>query len=163
HYYIVKVEPLPNRDGEATSVIVVIHDITKPKLAELKLRESEERLRLAQEAAHAGSWEWVRDDDRNIWSSSLWALFGLVPGQCEPSFETWASSINPEDRKKVTAAVRAAAAVRQEFEIQWRVNLPDGAPVRWLLSRGRPVGSANGAPERYIGIVMDITARKQAE
>jgi PAS domain S-box-containing protein len=162
HYYTVQLEPLRSPDGEVSSVIAVIHDITRPKLAELRLRESEERLRLAQEAAHAGIWEWMADDDRNIWSNSLWDLYGLTPSQCEPSFESWALSIHPDDRAQATATVRAAAAAGREFEIQWRVNLPDGEPVRWLLSRGRPVAAADGAPERYIGIVMDVTARKQA-
>src|SRR5262249_2023792 len=81
-HYTVKFEPLRGPDGDVSSVIAVIHDITKPKLAELRLRESEERLRLAQEAAHAGIWEWLLDNDRNIWSESLWALFGLKSGQC---------------------------------------------------------------------------------
>ena len=44
---------------------------------------------------------------------------------------------------------------------EWRVNLPEGEPERWLMSRGRPVLGADGMPERYIGIVFDITESRR--
>jgi PAS domain S-box-containing protein len=163
------ISPIRDVRGRIIGASTVARDIRPRKRTENLLRKreaqlkSEERLRLAQEAALAGSWEWALHDGLNIWSNSLWDLYGLTPGQCEPSFESWASSIHPDDRGQAAATVTAAAAAGREFEIQWRVNLSDGDPVRWLLSRGRPVAGAHGAPERYIGIVMDITARKQAE
>ncbi len=66
-------------------------------------------------------------------------------------------------RERITKTVREAASAGQEYEIQWRLNVPEGAPERSLLVRGCPVAGASGAPERCIGIVIDITDRKWAE
>lgn len=127
------------------------------------LANSELRMRLAQDAAHAGSWEWTLADNRNYWSESLWALYGLTIGACEPTYGNWIASIHPDDRKRVAAVIGAAAAAGHEFEVQWRVNRLEGEPDRWLLARGRPIVGPAGAADRYIGIVIDITERMRAE
>jgi PAS domain S-box-containing protein len=138
-------------------------DVTERKSTEEALRRSEQRMALAQDAAHAGIWEWVMEDNRNYWSDSLYLLYGLVPGECAASYTVWESAIHPDDRARVVAAVAATAAAGKEFELEWRVKLPAGAPERWLMSRGRPMAGDSGELERYIGIVIDITERKQAE
>ena len=116
---------------------------------------------MAQAAAQAGVWEWWLADDRLHWSDTLWSLYKLKPS--EPSFEVWMSHVHPEDRERVTRTVRDSIAIGREYEVSWRLNLMEGEPERWLLSRGRPVTDANGVPERYIGVVIDITERKRAE
>ena len=127
------------------------------------MRDSELRTRLAQEAAKAGTWELRLSDNRSQWSESIWRLYGLKPEDCTPCFDAWVSSVHPEDRERVTNALRDAIATGQEYETQWRVNLPQGEPERWLFSRGRPIAGANGTAERYIGVVIDITERKHME
>jgi PAS domain S-box-containing protein len=124
---------------------------------------AEVRMRLALEATESGIWEWTLATGRAVWSESVWRLFGLDAAGQEASYELWRRSIHPDDRARVTQAIGAEASAGQEFELFWRVNLPAGAPERWLFSRGRPVMGADGEPERYIGIVIDITERKQAE
>lgn len=58
--------------------------------------------------------------------------------------------------------MREAARAETELNVEYRVRGLDGAE-RWLLAQGRPFRNGNGHPERYAGIVMDITARKHAE
>ncbi len=156
-------QPITGANGEPERYIGVVIDITERKRMEEALRESELRMRLAQEAAKAGTWEWRLAENRDEWSESAWALYGLKPGQCQPSFEAWVSSIHAQDRERIVKTARDAAAAGREYEIQWRVNLPEGEPTRWLFSRGRPIAGANGEPERYIGVVIDITERKRME
>jgi PAS domain S-box-containing protein len=141
---------------------VVMSDITTRKRSEQTLRESEQRLRLAQDAARAGAWEWNLQTHENIWSEEIWPLYGLEPHSIPPSYEGWQQTLHPDDRSRVEQAVRAAVRAEREFELEWRVNAPSG-PLRWLLARGRPLRDANGQVTRYLGIVMDITARRQAE
>ncbi len=164
------VSPIWNPDGKIAGVSKIYRDYTSQKRAaeslrrsEARLRDSESRTRLAQEAAKSGTWELRLSDNRSQWSENIWRLYGLKPEDCTPCFDVWVSSVHPEDRERVTNALRDAIAAGQEYENQWRVNLPQGEPERWLFSRGRPIAGANGTAERYIGVVIDITERKHME
>jgi PAS domain S-box-containing protein len=130
--------------------------------SEEALRRNEERLRLAQDAAKAGTWEWDLRTNENIWSDELWKLYGLEPHRCEPSYAAWLQTIHPYDRAKTEQVVLEAARQGTELNAEWRVLLPDGEE-RWLMSRGRPLLDANGQAERFIGVVIDISERKRAE
>ncbi len=147
------------RPGEFVSVF---DNITERKRAQEALRVNEARLRLANLAANAGVWEWTPATGLNYWSDELWKLYGLEPNSCEPSYESWLKAVHPEDREAAERAVRESAGNRTELNAEWRVNNTGGVQ-RWLMSRGQPVIGANGQLERYIGIVLDITARKMIE
>ncbi|WP_139558730.1 PAS domain S-box protein [Methylotetracoccus oryzae] len=150
-------------EGKPRRAIGTHADVTALRTAAEALRDSEARMRLAQDASHAGTWEWILDGSRNYWSDTLWELYGLTLGQCEPSYAAWLATIHPDDRGRVASQVNDAASQGREFESQWRVNRPAGQPTRWLMARGRPIMGVDGKPERYIGIVIDITERLRAE
>lgn len=149
--------------------VAVFENITERKQTEQSLkenaqllRESDQRLRLAQEAANAGTWEWDLRTNENYWSEEVWRLYGLDPNSVEPSYEAWAQAIHPDDRPKVEKAVMEASANGTRLSTEWRVN---GRPEkeRWLMSIGQPVPDASGNVARYVGIVIDISERKQLE
>ncbi|MCM0080717.1 ATP-binding protein [Geomonas sp. Red32] len=143
------------------------------RLSELRQRErltslnaelsgSMERLGLALDAANAGSWEWDVTSDSNIWSEEVWKLYGLEPHSVEPSFEAWLSTVHTEDREALSQEVTATAKELGNLNLEWRVVRQDGA-IHWLMAVGRPSFEADGTYVRYLGIVIDITERKEAE
>jgi PAS domain-containing protein len=109
--------------------------LSNRKRAEEALRKSEQRRRLAQEAANSGTWEWDLVTNAIIWSEELWTLYELEPNSREPSYEAWLQSVHPDDRTKVDRVVREAASTGAELNAEWRVVHRDGED-RWLMSRG---------------------------
>jgi len=126
------------------------------------VRQSEERLRMAHDAAHSGTWEWDPQTGENVWSEELWKVYGLEPYSCQPSYEAWTGIVHPDDRAQAIKAVEEAARNGTELNVEFRVRDGDGKE-RWLMSRGRPLRESEGRTTRIGGIVLDITERKQAE
>ena len=157
-----EIRPWYTSDGGTGGIVIFSEDITDRKLAEAALKKGEERLRLALDAAKAGAWEWDLGTNRNFWSDELWALYGLEPYSCEPSYEAWLKTVHHDDRAAVEQAVQETSSTGVELNTEWRVLDPKGGE-RWLMARGRPIYNDQGQAVSYIGIVMDITERKRAE
>jgi two-component system, LuxR family, sensor kinase FixL len=125
------------------------------------LRESEERMTLAAEAAGFGVWMWAIERNQ-VWASERWLrLFGFAP-EAAVTFENVIQRIHPDDRQDVEREVRRAVADRSNYVAEYRVVLPDNTQ-RWVVARGRVCPDTQGKPMRMMGATIDITARKQAE
>jgi PAS domain S-box-containing protein len=126
-----------------------------------ELRESEERMSLASEAAGFGVWVWSVAGNQ-AWGSERWLrLFGFER-DATVTFENINQRIHPDDREGVERAVRRAVADRGDYAAEYRVVLPDNTQ-RWVAARGRVYPDTQGKPVRMMGATIDITARKQAE
>ena len=123
---------------------------------------SQEGVSLALSAARAGLWEWDIQNNENRWSEEVWPLYGLDPRRHTPSYEHWLLSVHADDRERTCALISKAVEQRQSFEVEWRTN-PQWGPGRWLMSRGQPGVYRDDQVQTYVGIVMDISQRKQAE
>lgn len=154
--------PILGPEGQFLGYRGVDRDITARKQAEKALRHSQERLRLALEAAMAGAWEWHPKTNEHIWSDELWALFGLALQGHPASHQTWVDLIHPDDRDRAERIVLEAVRTGAEVNVEYRMCRPNGEE-RWLISRGKPLQDTEGQVERYVGITMDITARRGAE
>ena len=141
---------------------VIERDSRNRERAREAVSQSEERLRLALDAASAGSWEWNIETNENVWSEKLWKLYGIEPHRRVPSYEAWREVVHPDDLSHAERVVAQAAREGTELNIEFRVRDRDGT-IRWLLSRGRPLRDREGRSTRFVGIVLDITARKLAE
>jgi PAS domain S-box-containing protein len=131
------------------------------KRADEALRESEERMTLAAEAAEFGVWVWSLARD-GVWGSERWLrLFGFASGEAI-SFEGIIQRIHPDDRETVEREVRRALAGGSDYVGEFRAVLPDGTQ-RWVASRGRGYPDGSGKPARMLGAAVDITERKRTE
>jgi PAS domain S-box-containing protein len=159
----VEVRSLPVTYRGRPALQVLAQDITERKRREQALREGEERLRLALEAGHMGTWEWRIRESRLEWSPDLEALHGFAPGEFDGRPETLRRTIHPEDRDRVWAALRRVLdEQRSALHIEYRVVYRDGS-VHWLEGRGRLLLDAEGKPDRLIGVCADVTPHKRAE
>lgn len=128
------------------------------------LRISEERLRMALEAASDGVWDWHIPSGEVYWSDRCWTMLGYAPGELPMSRQQWERMLHPGDRAATLAAVREQMA-REEgnFRVEYRIKARNG-DWRWVVGRGRTmVRDAAGQPVRMVGTHTDIDTFKREE
>jgi PAS domain S-box-containing protein len=157
-----EVRPWNDATGAVGGIVIFSEDTTELLRAEEDARSLAQWLNLAQAAAGVGTWQWNLRANESLWSDEIWHLYGLTKGSCVPSYEAWLGCVVPEDRAAVEGAVRDASARGADLSLEFRVRWPDGS-THYLLRRGAAVRDDTGAPEKYVGIVLDITDRKEAE
>ena len=151
-----------NEDGQPVAILGISHDITKRKRTESKLLESQRRLEEAQRIARLASWSWDPQTKKVWWSDAIYELFGLLPGQVEPSFEAFLDLLHPEDRPIAIARAQAAHAGNELTAHDMRLIRPDGSLI-WIHSRSRATRNSSGQIISIEGTDQDITERKLAE
>ncbi len=165
HLCIIDDKPLLNAEM-ARSLISIFAARASAELerkrAEEALRESEERLSLAVDAANIGTWDWDLITGKIVWGGHHHRVFGLAEGQFDGTYEMFERFIHPDDAASLAAAVEQAIKTRTTYEHEYRVVGPDGS-VRWAYGKGAAHYDFEGRPVRMIGTVMDITRRKQSE
>jgi PAS domain S-box-containing protein len=130
---------------------------------ERTLRESEQRLQLAQNAAKLGTWELDFNTGEAIWSNGMWHLLDLTPRDERPMWDSWLTHIHPEDRESAKATfLQQVESGQAEFSLEFRI-LTARQRTRWLACKGRFVRDEAGRATRALGANVDITERKQAE
>lgn len=162
-WLLARLSSIRSEHGAPARVLGIVVDITERKLAGEKLARSEETLRLAQAAAGLGAWDWNVETGDLLWTADMYEIFGVEPASFVPSLETMYSSLHPDDRSTVDAAIqRALASGESLFECPCRVVQPSGS-TRWVMNRGTIMRSADGSPKRMVGITIDETERKAVE
>src|SRR5246127_1271447 len=143
-------------------VVAMVEEITDKKTAEEAVRASEERLRLAQQIAHVGSFEWNIQTGVNTWTSELEAMYGLQPSTFAGTQTAFENLVHPDDRAGVIKLADAAMKSGQPTQGEWRVVWADGS-VHWIAGRWQVFMDASGEPSKMIGVNIDVTERKLAE
>ena len=157
------ISPIKDSTGRIVGISGIGRDITERKLAEEALRVSEQRLRLAQQAAGIGAFE------RNVrtgvvtWSTDLEPMYGLQPGTFDGSTTAFFQNfIHPDDQTRVMDLVERALKMGQQTTGEWRAVWRDGS-IHWIAGRWQVFMDESGEPSRMLGVNMDVTERKRTE
>src|SRR5262245_11190330 len=147
--------------GRPLRLIGVNIDVTERKRAEEELRESEQRLEVALEAAKLGSCHLNLCANELTSSAAHKANYGRAPDD-HFTYEDLIETIHPDDRERVIERFEQTIQNREEYQDEYRVIWPDGS-LHWIAARGRRVYGADGQPLYCDGVTLDLTERRQME
>ena len=143
-------------------LLSVKQDVTERRGAERALAASELRLRLATEATGVGIWDHDPLTGNTVWTDEMFRLRGLAVQDSSPPREFLLDLVVEQDRPQLHEAWERLKAGEPEVGYDYRVVWPDGS-VRCLHAEGRSLCDADGRVIRLVGMVMDVTAQREAE
>jgi PAS domain S-box-containing protein len=154
------VSPIHNESGEVVAASKIARDISKQKLAERSLVESEQRYRALTEATATVVWR-TSSSGELFFASNIWCE---ITGQTaeEVKGHGWLQAIHPEDRDRTVALWTHSLKTRTLHENQFRVRHVDGS-YRWFSVRGVPILNNDGTVREWVGANTDIHDRVNAE
>ncbi len=152
--YLVK--PIEPRELGATLLRIAL----VRRDAERRVLESEERLRLALDAAALGVWEWDPATNRIITGGHFGAAFGGISELVDEPLEAFLARVHPEDRAALHADIERVRVEGGDLDRVFRVLRPSH-DIGLVESRARAYPHYGGA--RLVGVVHNITRRRDSE
>ncbi len=147
------------------TIAALLRQLRRVESGERALRESEERYALAMEGANEGHWDWDIATDHLFLSPKMKALHGGSADSVVTTRTAWMRQviIHPDDAPRMEAALEEHFQGRTaRYECEYRVRQPDGA-WHWLHARGRCLRNSAGAPCRFLGSAIDVSAQRQTQ
>lgn len=150
-------------DHRRSVFVCLVRDITDRKEAEQALRSSEERFELAIHGANDGLWDWNLDTDEVYYSPRWKAVLGFTDQELTDSIDEWHARIHPDDAQEANQRLQAhLGGETVQYQSEHRMRHKDGHYV-WIYDRGIVQRNEFGRAHRMVGILSDITERKQVE
>lgn len=146
----------------SAELLATIRALLRMRQAELNVRESEERLRLALDAAILGTWDLNVATERIIWGGHHAEMFGLPPETTEISSADFLALVHPAERNKVQEMMTRVLAEGEKYKQEFRI-IHSAGKVRWMSAQAQVYRDEKGQASRLVGIVRDITESRQAE
>ncbi len=151
-------------DGDYERIVGLVQDITEQREHEYEYRKTRIQLEAATEADNIGTWQWHVKDDNLFADAHLAEKFGVDPDRAKSgaSIDQFFAGIHSADRDRVESEVQSALDACSTFQTEYRV-IDSESDTRWLIARGEVICDDAGNPERFPGVIIDITKRKEFE
>ena len=163
HVFSVSKFPLHDDLGNLVALAGVAQDITPRKRLEVDLQQSENRFRLAMDAASEGIWDWNLEAGEVYYSPGYALMLGYQPTDISFSVDTWIGLLHPDERDRIAQEARKLLRDPGHYSLEFRLRHQAGG-YRWILSKGKVVDwASDGTPCRAVGTHIDITERKENE
>lgn len=162
-FMVVKAHAAPRMlNGKLISILGSYSNVTREEEAIGKLRESEERFKLASEAGADLTYEWNIKTGELRWFGNIDEALGYKKGKIKHDLENWLELIHPDDRKKLSGSVYLHKKSTKQITETYRMKNNDGSWSHWT-DRALPVLDENNKPVKWIGAITNITQIKKAE
>ncbi len=160
-FYRYTLQPWHDEEGAIAGVMSFAFDVTAEVEARMHAEASERHLSFALEVSSAvGVFDWDIKQNGVVVDSRFLTAFGLNPARANQPLPLtdFFAAIHDEDRDRVADAVGRAVKSDEDYIEEYRVSGEDGRE-RHVLARGRCLRDANGNPDRFTGVVVDITSQ----
>jgi PAS domain S-box-containing protein len=129
-----------------------------------KLKESEERFRLAVEGTNAGIWDWENiNRDQQWWSPKLYELLGYNPKDFSPGQSSFKNLLaEKSDYPRLVNDFKRHLEDKEPFSVEYKLKCKDGS-YRWFHGSGQAKWTNDEKPVRMVGSLVDITDKKVKE
>ena len=150
-------------DGKPLLIVGSFFDVTERKQAELKLKETEERLQAAIEGIDAGVYEWNLEKQEYYYSDTTYKIFNISKDTLPPNWRPYETLTHPDDIERITTAVKLLCEKGEKISISYRLQKGKDQYI-WIEDHAIPVAfHADGTPSRVVGSFLDITNEKENE
>ena len=154
-------DPILDASGQCIGAINVVMDITEERTAREKVAKAADHLNLAIASAKLGDWSWDAASDIITLSPRTAEIYG-VPVEATLTRSGMRAILHQEDQERARHALQHAIETHTDYDIEYRVNA-NGEQQRWVAAKGRSFYAGDGRLLGMVGVVQDITERKQAE
>ncbi|CAN5249919.1 hypothetical protein BH23BAC2_BH23BAC2_18260 [soil metagenome] len=153
---------IKNEAGVPVRIYGTAQDITERIIVEEERKRLDNLMQSTEMVAGTGSYELDLSTNKFYFSKGLFRLFGYEPGDFEPSFDWINEHSHQHDISVVMQILEEAAITKKAYTYTRRIFRKDGQ-LRIIESQGSVIVNEHGIPEKFIGLVQDVTARKKAE
>lgn len=156
--------PLFDDNGKLQNVIGFGLDITERKAAEQKLKESQERLTLATQAAQLGIWDWDLVSEKLLWDKEMYPLYDINADDFEGDYDAFEKTLHPDDKESVYNKVQATISGKEgDYKDTFRI-ITKNKEVKYIAAISKLYREEKTKkPLRMIGVNFDVTENTLAE
>jgi two-component sensor histidine kinase len=164
-YFDISYSPVQSETGEIGGVLCIVSETTERVLAQAELGKAQERLTQALSASGmVGTFDWHVQSDTFYSDARFAEMFSVDPekGEKGAPLAEYLAGIHPEDVERIANALNQAVTSRERYVQECRLVRKDGN-ICWVEARGECLYGEHGKPDRFVGVVVDVTAQKNAQ